>query len=160
MASPDTLVFDLATPRRPALDDLGGGGKVQTGTPDPARHLTANDVNQWAKVIERLALTAPMIVVSVDYDGGGVPYVYQVASVAGAHLAPGDFTVTHTGTGDVTVAWPAGKVPPPGARPTGTINSITSSILGITQPTALSVRVRTRTDGGVSVDVPFTVSVF
>ena len=48
--STNTLTFDESPPRRPGLDDVGGGQKVNDGgTPDPIRDPTAEDANQTAK---------------------------------------------------------------------------------------------------------------
>jgi hypothetical protein len=158
MASPDTCVFDLTIPRRPALDDVGGGAKTQVGNPDPARDLTANDVNQWAALLQRLSIPAALLRISVRFSGT-TPAVYKMQSVAADNLQSSNITVTHNATGDVTLSWPAGKLPPSGAEPEGTINAAAGGTIGVVQPTATSVRVTTRTDAGTLADLAFTVSV-
>lgn len=47
MSSSDTLTYDQTPPHRPAIDELGGGAKVNVAPePDPVRQLRAEDINQ------------------------------------------------------------------------------------------------------------------
>src|SRR4051812_25897275 len=113
MPTPSTLTWDLDVPRRASVGDLGGGAKVQaagTKAPDPVRHLTANDVNQWAKQLAALNSTTAVAKVSVRF-WAGAPFVYKVAA-PGTGIDAGDSTVTDNGAGDTSITWPANTFPP------------------------------------------------
>lgn len=122
-----TNTFAESPPRRPTIDDVGGGQKVNDSIdrPDPARDATAEDFNQLSQQVVGLARTTPHTRVTYRYNGSS----YQVTRVAS--LVPAiDLLTAQTllvpminTAGDVSIFWPQATFPTPvadhGARPTG-----------------------------------------
>lgn len=114
MAAPNFLTWSgdgaSITPYRPGVVDLGGTNKLdddkyppQPGDPE------ASEWNQAMGQIAALAGIAPAALIDVRFSGG-VPSVYAVYSM-NPDLVIGDVTPTDVGTGIVTLAIPAAKLP-------------------------------------------------
>jgi hypothetical protein len=117
MATPTFYVFDgdpdnAVAPRRPGIDDVGGGQKQndQEHLPDPDMP-NADDDNQHQKLLVGLSKTATMAAIYVKFSGG-VPSIFGIRSV-GSELVKEDFEVTDVATGIVKLACPASKIVPP-----------------------------------------------
>jgi len=158
--SVSTLTYDLSPPIRPAIADLGGGNKEQDAQalPDPVRHITKGDVDQWAKQIAAFARVVPNCLVTV-HQVAGTYSVYSVSSLGTLITAP-TFTVTKNGTGDVTLSWPAGTFPAPicdhEAQATGT----TFALAMADSSTVNQVRVRIFDNANAAKESSFNAKIF
>lgn len=114
MTTPTLPTFDLTPPRRPGLDDVGGGAKVDDSEfpPDPIEMPTADDDNQHQNLLVRYGGVVPIAILSVHYTTG-TPAINKVVSCVAAAIVPGFFTLTDTGTGNCLVAWAANSLPTP-----------------------------------------------
>jgi hypothetical protein len=108
MASSDTLTYDDDPPHRAAVSELGGGAKENSVRypPDPVKHPTAEDFNQFTQQLGALNRVMPLARLWVRF-AAGVPSIDTVQA-AGSTLVPGSFTVTDTGTGDTLISWKTG----------------------------------------------------
>lgn len=159
MASSDVLTYDQSPPHRPALDELGGGAKVNgTPAPDPVRHLTAQDANQGAKQIEALGRVAPIALLQVEQTAGTYNKIAVTAQPTGVSLA--SFTVTKNGTGDVTVSWASGLLPSPVAKPRAHVAGATPLLIATQQVSTTSARVRMLAHDGTPTDSHFDLEIF
>lgn len=154
-----TSPFDASPARRPTLEDLGGGAKIDGPVkPDKVTMLTADDMNQWGNVGTATGAVCPLAIVVVTNNAG----TYSVTGVRapGTGIVAGSFTPTKNATGDVTLAWTAGVLP-------GTISSHASLQGGAgayrepeVDTTATSVRVRMTDGTGAAVDCSYTVWIY
>ena len=108
MASSDTLTHDDDPPHRPGLSELGGGAKENSVQfpPDPVKHPTAEDFNQFSRQIEAMGKVTPLAVVWMRIVAG-TPSVYAVQA-QGANVVAGSFTITDVGAGETLIAWKTG----------------------------------------------------
>lgn len=155
-----TSPFDESPARRPTLADLGGGQKDTTGTPapDPVTMITGDDANQWGLVGAAMAAMCPLMLIVVTQAAG----VYSIAGFrcVGTSVVAGNITVTKNGTGDVTYSWTAGLIP-------GTLALLASLQEGagaysyeITYPTATSIRIKIKDNGGTAQECGHTIFAF
>lgn len=161
MASPDTLTWDITPARRPSTADVGGCNKQQTTgakAPDPDRHLTKDDVDQWAKQIRGLGGMCPVAKLTMRYSAGWVKHLCQTP---GTSITTADFAVTVNGTGDVTISWAGSstKFPAPIADHTAIVTGGTAGFATVESLTN-SVRVRVMNASGVAANLPFVLDVF
>lgn len=106
----DDLTFELPIPRRPTLEDCGGGLKVNgTPAPDPVRMLTAEDVNQLSKQAVASGKMIPLATLFLRFSAGA-PAVVGVMCPSG-NVEISDFTVLDNGDGDTTISWPTSLLP-------------------------------------------------
>jgi hypothetical protein len=161
----DTLSWDLTAPeggpRRPSLDDLGGGQlEDDDPNPDPGQPSAA-PLNQATMQAAALAKVIHAAVISVEF-AAGVPSIAQLTA-AGTNVNVGTFTVTDNSPGDTTISWPAQSspptVPPPVANAIATANSTSARII-TTTPVTNGVRVTTWNVAEVATDTNFTLYVF
>jgi hypothetical protein len=160
--STNTLTFAEVPPRRPGLDDVGGGHKVNGRIPpDPARDLTAEDANQTAKQIVALAGITPLVILQMTYGSG----TYQFARLACAipdltiERMQSDWTVTINGVGDVTITWPTNTFPQRVAEPEALPNGA-NHILPVAQAVPGGVRVRLKDLTSTSTHAPFILRLY
>lgn len=160
MASPDYFVYDgdVGVPRRrPSTDDVGGYLKEddQEYPPDPVTMMTADDMNQWTRLLAGYAKVLPVAVISVTF-AAGVPSIAYFNSIASDLLA-GDITVTDNNDGDTSLTWTAGKFPTLNAYAGGlTLNDDQTIDEHMAIPIANGVQVITES-GGAGTDCDFTV---
>lgn len=156
--SSNTLTFDESQPRRPALDDLGGGAKVNDDiAPDPVRDATAEDFNQISKLLAALARVMPVAQLSVRISAG--THFLERVSCAPSAPTTATFTLTDNGVGDISLTWPANTFPPTVAYPRAFVTGSTPALIAA-EALANGVRVRTQDAAGAPVDVPFEVELF
>ncbi|HEY3254601.1 MAG TPA: hypothetical protein VGJ91_11655 [Polyangiaceae bacterium] len=160
MSTPQYFVFDgdpdnAISPRRPGIDDVGGGQKQNDAEflPDPDMP-DADDDNQHQKLLVGLAKVASMVAIYVKFVSG-VPTIFGIRAV-GSLLQASDFTITDVATGKVKLACPGSKIVPPlygRAFPQATgNNTATAYVTGSGEE--LTVEVRT---AGTLADVDFVV---
>lgn len=125
MAAPVTLTYaTLAVDggaRRPSQTDVGGyllEDKADSPPPQTGTHLYAALMNQVLKLEEAHGQTAHPAILTVDFDGGGVPFIDQRQTLNKA-LVNADFTLFDDGTGITRIQWVSTKLPTPVCRPTG-----------------------------------------
>lgn len=122
MPAPTTLV--LAIPeqaRRPTLADVGGAllkDKPESPPPKNGEHMYADMGNQWEKLLEAFGQTFSPAILTVAFDGGGVPFIESRATGNKA-LVNADFSVFDDGTGVTRIEWTSTKLPIPVCKPTG-----------------------------------------
>lgn len=161
MAAATDLTFILTPPRRPSLDDLGSATlEDHAAFPPNKRNMPyADQMNQWAKQLERLCSIVPVATFSVAFSGG-TPGIVLFNSMRTDDLL-GTFIVTDNGTGDTTISWSTGRYPTAKLKPMVTLNEDVAAEAPVAfQPTADSVRVKTRNGAGTLTDIAFTVCVF
>lgn len=159
MPTPTQCVFDLTPPRRPGIDDVGGGGKLddQQYPPDPVTMLTGADVNQEENLLVRYGAVLPMATLSVHFSGSN-PSVASCTSVKTA-VVPGTFTVTDLGVGITKIAWPASTFAPAVADHAAKLTGATPG--SATAETGVHfVTVRCLNAAGVAADLPFNVDIW
>lgn len=163
MAASSTLSWDQTVPRRPTIDDLGGGAKENhpTKPPNPVTMATAEDYNQATKQIAAQGRVCPMARVFVTFTAG-VPAVSSVQA-PGTNVVTGTFTVVDNGVGDTTLWWLATVIPAVG----GGAKAFQTSDVAIEECRAFyttsganpAVRVKTLF-GGVATDANFAVELY
>lgn len=117
MSSSNTLTFDQSPPRRPTLDDFGGGAKENdpADPPNPVTMLTATDENQGEKFMAAAGRVLPLVTIFITITAG-VPAVSSVQAM-GSAVTTGSFNVVDNGDGDTTVWWAASLLPSVGGGP-------------------------------------------
>lgn len=157
MAASPTLTFDLATPRRPSLDDIGGAVATDHASKPPTKGTMpyADAWNQMQRLCERLSAMSPVCGLSVTFSAG-VPSVAQFTSMRTSVLI-GAFTVTDNGTGDTTITWPANTFPTSTLGPIVGLNDGHGTVFAVL--VANGVRVLSKNVANVSTDFNFTVEV-
>lgn len=142
-------------PRVPDVGDLGGVDIVD-GTPPPAKGADRDadmDNVQTQTMAGLCRMTAPCEV-SVEYSAG---YVVVSVDSMGTAVEAGDFEFTVNGTGDVTMEWPDGTLPPQARKPKVTIPDAAGHGYGVAGVN--EVRVRTRNDAGTATNLAFIVEI-
>lgn len=161
MAAAETLTWDIAPARRPSLEDVGGAACLDDTSKPPPRdgsHLYANLVNQLQRQVQAMAKMVPAARITI-LNPAGTPTLNLLES-PGSTLVGADFTITTGGTGIVNISWTAGKLPPVGTGPTGSVVYQSGSALGFgaIQSSATSIQVRT-TEAGALANLPFVVAI-
>lgn len=114
------LTVDQGGPRVPDALDLGGV-EIQNGDPPPQKGAERDgdmDNVQTATLAGRERM-GPMCRVHVEYTGGA--HVIVAIDAMGNNVAASKFEFTPNGTGDVTMAWEDGTLPPQGRKPRVTV---------------------------------------
>lgn len=167
MASSDTLTFDDDPPHRAGVSELGGGAKENSVQfpPDPVKHMTAEDCNQFTQQLGAFNRTTPLARLFVRIVAG-TPSVYAVQA-AGSNVVAGSFTVVDNGAGDTTIWWTTGTG---GVLPAAVgVGGLTvTEDVAITEARAMlttvtgnpAVRVKTFITGSVATDANFTVEIY
>lgn len=156
-----TLTYELTPPRRPGINDVGGGELEDhpKAPPNPKTHPTAGGLNQTAKLLVALDKVTPVISVSVGITGGN-PSVLLVTHKRESTVA---VTVVDNGVGDTTVQWAKGTFPTPIRRPGADVNGATPAMFSVEPFSDVDhdgVRMRTADAAGAAVDVDFSVDSF
>lgn len=157
MSGQNISTWDLATPRRPSLDDFEGAEKQNDDDfpPDPEKDPTAEEYNELCQLVVGFGRMIPNAIVCVA--GGATPSVAGFSAMPIAVITS-TFTVTRNGAGDVSITWPANTFPTPICRPRAYLNA------GPGMPHAVAitngVRVHTYNSSGVATDLDFSVDVF
>jgi hypothetical protein len=156
MTAPGVSTFDLPTPRRPALADVGGGEKIDDAEnpPDPQTMPYATEYNTFAHLLAAYGRIVSSVKLSIE--GGAAPFISGIAAL-GSNVTLATFRVDRDGPGDVRITWPPRTLPTPTTAPTATINedgpfSIAAFAI------AGGVRVKTYR-GNAPTDAAFTVEV-
>jgi hypothetical protein len=158
MGAQNTLTWDLPTPRRPGIDDLGGGAKenARGRHANPATSPIAEEYNQLTKQIAALAKVAPGIRASIRFSAGA-PILDGFESPSS--IAFGDITVVDNGTGDTTIKWASGRIPLPQTQPRAWVNGSAADYRIAAERFSGGgfdgVRVRTK-DAAAAADIAFT----
>lgn len=118
--SSNTPTMDETPPRRPGLDDVGGGAKENaTNPPDPRRGLTAEDWNQVSQQIVRMGQVLPQLRIWVRF-AAGAPVLDSFAAWSNNITSP-DITFTDMGAGDTKVIINSNKLAPQMGKPSAAI---------------------------------------
>lgn len=127
-----TCVFDLATPRRPTLNDVGGAAKENDPVlppPDPITMLEADQVNQWALLCQRLGGVVPLLVAFFTQSAGVYTCTLVLSPVASLHQSQGTFPFTKVATGRITVGTNLNTLlPSTSQNPFGMLNTGTTHL--------------------------------
>lgn len=122
MSAAEEFTYDRAVidggAARPSIDDLGGEDWQDDADYPPPRNgedLYADAVKQVWQQVAAAHRVLPSAIISVTFSVG-VPSIASVRCCS-AVLTPADFTVTDNGTGDTSITWAAGKLPPTEAEP-------------------------------------------
>jgi len=160
MATPEQCVFDLDVPRRPGIDDVGGGQKEDDSTwpPNPRTTATAADLNQWQNLLVRFSSVLPMAILQVSFSSGGSPNVDSFLSVKDSSVTVNIFEI-HVADGVTIISWPAGTFPLRTVDHTAAITGATPGLIA-TQSGDHVVSVRTTDLAGVATTYPFVVTIY
>lgn len=159
----DTGVTSGGIPRRPGIDDVGGGRKENRTAPaNPNTSPTAQDWNQLSKQLIALAKTTPAIRVSITIVGG-VPGL-QMSTGSGydspTSVLSTDLTIVDNGVGNTTVKWAKGRIPLPGSQPSVCVNGASATAKAAIEPFSDSTHdgftVDTKDKTDTNVDADFT----
>jgi len=155
---------DPAGAHRPGTSDFNGAAFQDDpdDAPDPATQANAALVNTICLALVSLGKVAPNARISVRYASGAP--VLDSFSAAPSGPTSSTWTIGRTSggasSGDVTIGWPAGTLPPAAGQPTACVN-----VAGA--PAAWNISCANVTNGvrvitavsGAATDLPFTVSV-
>lgn len=159
MPDTDVLTYEQTPPRRPVLDDMGGGlYEDDAAHPPGPDHPSANATNQT----ERLVVAAHSIIPHTEIYvtiASSTPSVAGVASVR-TDLSTSDFTPTDGGAGITDVTHTGGMLPaatmPAWARGVGDFGDTVFSV----DPISNGWRVRARTGGTLTDNKSFVLVVY
>ncbi len=117
MASVDTLTFDQNPPHRAGVSELGGGAKEDSVPfpPDPVKHPTAGDFNQFTQQHAAANRVLPLARLWVRF-ATGTPSIFAVQAL-GSNVVADSFDVTDVGAGETLISWKTGTDAPDGALP-------------------------------------------
>jgi hypothetical protein len=150
MPAVNTLTDKLSPPRRPGIDDVGGGAKINDAEfpPDVQTMPTAEEDNQKSKQVVGIRAVLPVAILDVDFTAG-TPSIIRAAVLNDA-VVIGDFTLTDNGVGDTTIDWTAqtfpARVVDPVAMLRDTTTDSTVNCERVSSPNP-GARVRTETAG-------------
>lgn len=157
MTAPNKSTFDLGTPRRPTSNDFNGIAKVDDlfEQPDPTTMPNAAEWNTVEYLILSIGRVMPVAVLTVANTG-----TPTLSSFLTAPTAPnnGTFTITHTATGNVLIAWPALTFPSSACAPVACLNAGPGMIHCVVEGNG--IRVHTYNAAGAAADFGFTVTVY
>ena len=110
MSETSVSTYEQLPPRRPSLEDMGGGAfendtEFAPSPGDPSAH----DVNQMAKQCVALAALSAAVAIHVTFSGG-TPSISSVQAVR-SDLVAASFTVTDNGAGDTSITHTGGLLP-------------------------------------------------
>lgn len=168
MTAAHDYTWDFSLPAEPAraasLVDLGEA-KLRDDTKDPPippEMPYADQLNQWALQLAGLNRTTFALDLQIHFAAGTPTIVSAtgMSSIITTSWAQTNLTVTHTGTGIVTIAWTAGTLPPPRAVPRAWV--IAAGPLPQPQAVGVSngVQVSTWSLAGAATDEDFVVSIY
>lgn len=156
--------FDLTPARRPSLNDLGGAAKVDDAEfpPDPQTMATAQNWNQFARLLEGIGKQIPFITITVNFSAGA-PFIASVQCMRSTITTASFPTPTDNGNGDTTIDWTAiaTQFPPSNQAPeVHLIGDAAMLVPTADTSTANKVRIRTRNSAGTLTDMAFKVKIF
>lgn len=162
---PVTMTMAESPPRRPGIDDVGGGAKENADDPpDPRRGLRAEDWNQVSKTLVAIGLVAPQLRIWVKFSAG-TPSVDSFAAW-NSNILTGDITFTDNGAGDTTVKVPTAKLAQQMGKPSAAITAGGAGLARHPEVVATIVstnyefRVKTGDGTNALADLPFRLDVF
>jgi hypothetical protein len=159
MASSNTLTDDMVPPRRPGIDDVGGGAKIEDteGAADPQLDPTAADFNQMAKQLVAIRKVTPAFLVEILFPAGA-PSINNFVCTSGSVISSA-LTLTDNGNGDTSITWAANTFPPQTVRANG-LTLVEDVEIDRTRayPITNGVRVKTKL-GATGTDCGFVVAV-
>jgi len=159
MPAPDTLVFDLETPRRPTLDDVDP--TLEDEAPFPhAGEPYANQLNQWARLCAAFGRICPVAIIEVDFDNTGQPFIVTLVSVSEVLVASDLPKPLDNGPGDTTILWEEDTFPVAVCSADPHVLADGAWLQPIPIAVTNGVRVKTRNSGGVLADARFKVHVY
>lgn len=162
MSAAEEFTYDRAVidggAARPLIDDLGGQDWQDDAEYPPPRNgedLYADAVKQVWQQVAAAHRVLPSAVISVTFSVG-VPSIVKVRCCS-AVLTSSDFTVTDNGTGDTSITWPAGALPPQDAEPEVSANWTPCLIEA--HSITNGVRIISTDSTNTAVNAPFTVRI-
>lgn len=163
--SVNTMTMDQTPPRRPGIDDVGGGAKENaTDLPDPRRGMTAEDWNQVTKQIVAMGLVVPQLRVWVRFSAG-TP-VLETFAAWNQNIIVGDFTFTDMGAGDTKVIIASAKLASQMGKPSASITAGGAGlarhpeVIATVVATNIEFRVKTGDSTNALADLPFRLDIF
>lgn len=159
MSIPTTLTYDLPTPRRPSIADVGGAAfqDDQKNPPNQATMPSAamENINEMLEQAAHKVL--PVCVLSIRFSTG-TPVLDSFSTLSTLPIT-GTFTFVDNGTGDTSITWPANTFPTAINKPKGGITGATIGQIAVEAITN-GVRIRTAGSGGAAADLPCTVDIY
>lgn len=168
MTTATDLTFDLATPRRPTLEDAGGGAFQDSLElpPDATTMPHAGQLNHGMKLDAALGRVMPVAVVWVRIVSG-TPVIYA-AQGAGTGISAATFSVTDEVAGRVRLEWASTAFPSPLGEPdvslTYTSDANNPTLAAMCAPVAEMItngcRIRTWNQAGTLTDCNFRLALY
>jgi hypothetical protein len=154
------VTYDQDAPRRPTIDDLGGGAFQDHPQypPNPTEHPSAGMFNQASKQIVAIARMTPSLKIQVEFIAG-FPQITQLVTT-GTTIKLSHFFITHNGDGDTTILLPPSKYPSQLTRPSGLtiVEDVEVDRMRIISLEAVGWRIKTKL-GATGVDAAFVFQV-
>lgn len=168
MVAPADFTWDFVLPGTIAaaagLDALGGAQLVDDAKypPIPPQMPYAAQLNQWALQLAGMNRVIAGLDLEIGFSGG-VPSIVNamaMSTIITTTWAQANIAVDHTGTGIITLTWPAGALPPPRGKPRAAVVADGSYLQPIALPQSNGVQVKIRDNTGALVDANFAVTIF
>lgn len=160
MATPTENTLALVPPRRPTNEDFGGTGKLNDAKypPNPVTQPTAEDWNEFVRMIAAAWRVNPIALIPVTFSGG-TPTI-GTPSCGNPDLVAGSFSKTDHGPGDTTISWAANTFPSSIVPPMAFITSSGIWFQPDPQPVSNGVRVKTYDSTSTLTDANFVLVIF
>ena len=160
-APDDEYTYDLAVPRRPDEDDLGGT-QIQDkagSPPQKGQDVYAGLVNEHGRNLAGLNRLTPIARLWIDYDGADYNVVGLDAMATSDKITEDNFTPTSGSAGIVNIAWTAGDLPALQRTPHAWTTEDFGFAFGA-QTGANSIQVQIADTSGTLADLSFAVEIF
>jgi hypothetical protein len=159
MSASTTNTWDIATARRPSLDDVGGAVLIDDSDnpPDPNTMPYAAQLNQLQYQAQALAKVAAVAILDVVNSGTASLSRF---TAPGTNVITGSFTLNRTSAGIVDITWAAGALPVAAANAVAQMTTDAAWCAPVTVAITNGVRVKTRNQAGTLTDGNFTVVVY
>ena len=168
MTAPDYFTWDQDTDTGRAataasLADLGDA-QLQDSTKRPPKPPTmpyAAQLNQWALQLAGVNRVIGAATFEVHFTGGtpAISNAFAMSSAITTTWAQANVTITKNGTGDYTLSWPSGALPPPRGKPKAWVTEDAACLQPIALTSGNGVRVKTRNSSGTLADFDFAVRI-
>lgn len=146
-----------------SLDALGSAQLQDHATEPPVPPLQpyADQLNQWALQLGGVNRVIEGAIFDVIFTAGtpSIAGATAMSDIITTTWAQANLTVTHTGTGIVTLTWPSVALPPPRAKPFAWVTQDVACMQAIALTVGSGVQVKTRNSAGTLADLNFSVAV-
>lgn len=160
-ATTDEYTYDLATPRRPDEDDLGGTELQDRRGSEPQKgdEVYAGQINEHGRNLAGLNRLTPTVRLWLEWDGADWVVTGVDAMATANKLNETSFTAATGGTGIADISWTAGTLPAMQRSPRAWATGAFGHAYGATNG-ANAIQVRVSNAGGTLTNSDFAVEIF